>query len=547
MPYIGNVYTIGDTTGNFKKLDDISSYTLTFNPSSSVSTSNDTITEINHRFITGQRVTYTHGGGSEIGGLTSGDAYYIVNNSADTIKLALTYSDALTSNTIDLTSVGSGSSHTLNLAFDGTNTRFKATYSNGTRARITNASQLTISINGVLQQPFETATPSEGYGLDHPGIIVFSVAPGSSDVFWGNIIANNFPTYDITDNKVDNFTGDGTTTEFTLSRTVPNNESLLVTIDGVTQYPSDNTTTRSYTIYDSILTFAEAPDDGAVIQARHIGFAGAVTSSVTGFNGRTGNVGLRTGDPLVGVGIQSGGIIVGTGVTILNFVGSGNTFAVVGDRVDISIQGGGGGGSGSIVAKQSFTITSTQSVFTLTEEYDAGMVDVYVNGVRLPSGDFTETLPNIVTLGTAAEAGDTVEFISYSQRIENTVLQSTLTNLRVTGISSVGNDITMYASTGIVSATSFYGDGSNLTNVSGAGSRINYPSGSSSPFILSLAHVTESITLDSSTTGETIPANIVIGESILVIDTGIGVTIGDNNTVVPDLFDAGETRRLSNG
>ena len=236
-PLIGNPYVVGDTTGNFKKLDNLSSYTLTFKPSSTVSLVNDTITEIEHRFVTGQRVTYTHGGGSAIGGLTSGSAYYIVNDGADTIKLAATYADALVSNIIDLTSIGSGSAHTLNLAFDGINTRFRATYGNGGKARITNASQLTISINGVLQQPFETATPTDGYGIEHPGIIVFSVAPGSGDVFWGNIIANNFPTYDITDNKVDNFTGNGSQTEFTLSRTVPNNESLLVTIDGVTQYP----------------------------------------------------------------------------------------------------------------------------------------------------------------------------------------------------------------------------------------------------------------------------------------------------------------------
>jgi len=416
MPLIGNPYVIGDTTGNFKKLDDISSYTLTFNPSSDVSTTNDTITSIEHRFITGQRVTYTHGGGTAIGGLTSGTAYFIVNNGADTIKLASSYANALIATTIDLTSTGSGSSHTINLAFDGTNTKFKATYSNGTRARITTAAQLTISINGVLQQPYDTATPTNGYGIEHPGIIVFSVAPTSSDIFWGNIIANNFPTYDITDNKVDNFTGNGSQTEFTLSRTVPNNESLLVTIDGVTQYPSDGTTTRAYTIFDSILTFSAAPASGAVIQARHIGFAGAVTSAVTGFNGRTGNVGLRTGDPLVGVGIQSGGTTIGTGVTQINFIGTGNTFAVVGNRIDVSISGGSGGSSS-------------------------------------------------------------------------------------------------------------------------AGTRINYPGGGQSPFILSLAHVTQSVTIDSTLTGETIPANIVIGESTLVIDTGVGVTIGSDNTVIPDLYD----------
>ena len=161
-PLIGNPYVIGDTTGNFKKLDDLSSYTLTFNPSSDVSTTNDTITSIEHRFVTGQRVTYTHGGGTAIGGLTSGNAYYIINNGADTIKLASSYANALINVAIDFTTTGSGSSHTINLAFDGVNTRFKATYSNGTKARITNASQLTISINGVLQQPFESATPASG-------------------------------------------------------------------------------------------------------------------------------------------------------------------------------------------------------------------------------------------------------------------------------------------------------------------------------------------------------------------------------------------------
>lgn len=43
------------------------------------------------------------------------------------------------------------------------------------------------------------------------------------------------------------------------------------------------------------------------------------------------------------VGVQSGGQVVGAAKT-LNFVGSGNTFAVNGDTIDISISGGGGGG-----------------------------------------------------------------------------------------------------------------------------------------------------------------------------------------------------------
>ena len=48
------------------------------------------------------------------------------------------------------------------------------------------------------------------------------------------------------------------------------------------------------------------------------------------------------------LGIQSAGVTVGSGATILNFIGAGNTFAYdAGSKtLDISIQGGGGGGSG---------------------------------------------------------------------------------------------------------------------------------------------------------------------------------------------------------
>jgi len=53
--------------------------------------------------------------------------------------------------------------------------------------------------------------------------------------------------------------------------------------------------------------------------------------------------GLRDGN----IGIRTAGGFVGTGFTVLNFVGAGNTFAVSGDgtTIDISIAGGGGGGS----------------------------------------------------------------------------------------------------------------------------------------------------------------------------------------------------------
>ena len=61
------------------------------------------------------------------------------------------------------------------------------------------------------------------------------------------------------------------------------------------------------------------------------------------------------------VGIQSGGVQIGAGITQLNFVGAGNTFAVNGKTVDISIQGG-GGGSGAGFSTSNAGLHTTSSI-----------------------------------------------------------------------------------------------------------------------------------------------------------------------------------------
>lgn len=322
MAYLGNSPVSGDNT--FRILDDISSYTQTFDGSSSsvVSVADDTFTFYEHRFITGQRFTYSTTG-SAVGGLTSGTAYYIIKNDQNTIKIATSYANALIGTAINLSALGTGSTHTINVAFDGINTKFKATYTNGTKALITRAAQLQLSINGVIQQPQDTASPTTGFGFDVDSTIVFSVAPLVSDVFWGNVIATSFPTFDIADNDIDTFTGTGSLTNFTLSKTPANSQNLLVTIDGVVQYPSEAGITRAYSLQDSVLIFSSAPVNGTDIQVRHIGFAGATSSNVTGFYGRTGNVGLTTTDNII-VGNINAGIITAT-----SFVGDGTNITGV--------------------------------------------------------------------------------------------------------------------------------------------------------------------------------------------------------------------------
>ena len=72
------------------------------------------------------------------------------------------------------------------------------------------------------------------------------------------------------------------------------------------------------------------------------------------FNGleklNTTSTGARVHGTLQGaseVGIQSGGVQIGAGITQLNFIGTGNTFAVNGTTVDISISGGSAGAGGT--------------------------------------------------------------------------------------------------------------------------------------------------------------------------------------------------------
>ena len=317
MAYLGNQPVVGDSANTFKTLDDIASFTLTFDATDTdvVSISGNTLFFRNHRFVNLQRVTYADGGGTAIGGLTDGTAYFIIKVDQNNIKLATSSSNAAAGTAIDLTSGAAGTSHTLTIAFDGVNTKFKATHSNGKKANISRAAQLSLSINGVIQQPSDTASPTVGYGVDTDSTIVFSSAPQNGDNIFGSFIGEVAASFDIADNTVDEFTANGSTVTFTLSKTIPSSEDVLVTLDGVTQYPSTQSNTRAYSVLENVLTFTSAPAAGVIIQARHIGFAGAATPpGVTAFYGRGGNVILKSTDDITFQN-ASAGIITATSFT----------------------------------------------------------------------------------------------------------------------------------------------------------------------------------------------------------------------------------------
>jgi hypothetical protein len=111
--------------------------------------------------------------------------------------------------------------------------------------------------------------------------------------------------------------------------------------------------------------------------------------------------------------------------------------------------------NGNVYTRDTFTATAGQTVFTVTGTYTVGYLEVYQNGVRLNEGtDYTATTGNTFTLITPANLNDEIVSIGYKVATLVTTLGQ-LDNLLVTGI---------------VTATAFYGDGSNLSNIiSGVG------------------------------------------------------------------------------
>ena len=129
--------------------------------------------------------------------------------------------------------------------------------------------------------------------------------------------------------------------------------SILVSLAGVVQEPES-----AYTINESQITFASAPagsdDFFCVVLGVALGIGVPGDGTVTAAK-------LATG--VRGVGIQSGGVTIGVGITQLNFVGTGNTFALNGTTVDVSIAGGGGAtGAGGTWSSDAVGVHTTKIV-----------------------------------------------------------------------------------------------------------------------------------------------------------------------------------------
>jgi len=118
-------------------------------------------------------------------------------------------------------------------------------------------------------------------------------------------------------------------------------------------------------------------------------------------NGNLTVTGTFTG---AAIGIQSGGTVVGAAKT-LNFIGTGNTFAMNGDTVDISISGGsGGGGLGTAINYSDSTASPFSFIDKDAQVTEDLLLDTTIAGKQ--DSYIVSVVPNItVNSGAAVTVG----------------------------------------------------------------------------------------------------------------------------------------------
>ena len=240
------------------------------------------------------------------------------------------------------------------------------------------------------------------------------------------------------------------------------------------------------------------------------------------------NGGVISGDVIEGVaykafnaatatiGISSAGTPISTQANTLNFVGTGNTFALRGTTIDVSISGGSGGSAG---AGGTWSNYDSNAGVTTTKKVKI-QNDLEVTGVTTSTGGFVGDLTGNVT-GTVSGNAGSATVLASSRNIAGVAFNGSgdinlpgvnqsgtqntsgtaaglsgtpdITVRNITGVAATFTgvltyeDVTNIDSIGIVTARSgirvgagqsvgsdgaavvYYGDGSNLTNLPAAG------------------------------------------------------------------------------
>ncbi len=214
----------------------------------------------------------------------------------------------------------------------------------------------------------------------------------------------------------------------------------------------------------------------------------------------------------------------------------------------------------------SVTATADQTLFTVTGGYRINQLNVLRNGVQLAqSDDFTANDGSTVTLLTAANEGDTVQFQIFDDFRVADAIQSSAAAQTINGDLTVTGTLTG-ASVGIQSAGTLIGtaqtinfigagntvldqgDGTIDVSISGSGggglgTAITYEDGTSSPFsyIDREVLVNENMNLIASDDSAGSSESIIVSVSPVVnVKSGVAVTVGAGKTMVIDVLQIGD-------
>ena len=170
----------------------------------------------------------------------------------------------------------------LTSTFNGSLTQFDLEYGS-TSVSVGDASQLIVSLNGIIQEPLTAYTLAVGGSA-----IVFSSAPASTDTCHIILLGGVGGTSTVSDGAVtaakldaglkdyleETYTANGSQTTYALTRAPIGTNDLMITIDGIVQ-PS-----TAYSIAGTTLTISPALPNGTDVRVVHMGVrAGFVVPS----------------------------------------------------------------------------------------------------------------------------------------------------------------------------------------------------------------------------------------------------------------------------
>ena len=166
----------------------------------------------------------------------------------------------------------------------------------------------------------------------------------------------------------------------------------------------------------SAATYGDSGSTPVIVVDSDGRITGISTVAISGGGGGGGSV--SEAFKTIAVSGQSD-VVADSATDTLTFVAGSNmtiTTNASGDSITFASSGGGGGGGSTNRSVNRYVATQNQTLFppSGTISYVVGYLDVYLNGSRLDTTEFTATNGTTVTLTTGASANDIVELVAFT-------------------------------------------------------------------------------------------------------------------------------------